>query len=310
MLARLLGSKPNNILSSSLALSEEDEESSSKDMLNTPSLGERKCCPWRRDEGEGVVIILGKLNPDADVRGAVRGPSSNDNSVCCHVPVPRVGVVGGVKPSTSVSSQIGKPPAAGEEAVGAERDIVECVCACPFLLLLRGTGTAFDGAGVGDPLAVAGWRRRASFPEGFAANFGVGRPIAGLLLLLRLLPLAVLSESESEETTNGSNKFDLALRPWLAKEGPSACEVCERVCTGEGWRVLLRRPCEEGLGIDGESLLNEANIIQICDNGSNRIMTTFWSSYLWEALSLVDDPVRSYQVMAQAWVAALSCYQM
>lgn len=101
-------------------------------------------------------------------------------------------------------------------------------------------------------------------PEGFAVSFGVGRPIAGLLLLRTLLlPLAVLSESESEETTNGSNKFDFALRPWLAKEGPSACEVCERVCTGEGWRVLLRRPCEGGLGMEGESLLHEAKKIQI-----------------------------------------------
>ena len=85
----------------------------------------------------------------------------------------------------------------------------------------------------------------------------MGRTIAGLLLLLRmlvLLPLAVLSESESEETTKGSNKFDLA---WLAEKGSSACEVCERDCTGEDWRVLLRRPCEGGLRIDGESLLQE-----------------------------------------------------
>ena len=32
----------------------------------------------------------------------------------------------------------------------------------------------------------------------------------------------LLSESESELTTKGSNRFDLEL---LAKEGPSACEV-------------------------------------------------------------------------------------
>lgn len=121
-LALLLGSSPNNILSSSLALSE-DEESSSKDMLNTPSLGERKCCPWRRDEGEGVTILAGKLNPDVDVKGAVRGPSSYANNVCCHVPAPRVGVVGGVRSSASLlSSQMGKLFAAGEAAEGAERE--------------------------------------------------------------------------------------------------------------------------------------------------------------------------------------------
>ena len=90
----------------------------------------------------------------------------------------------------------------------------------------------------------------------------MGRATAGLLLLtLMLLPLVVLSESESEETTNGSNKFDLVLRPWLAKEGLSACEVRERVCTGEGWRVLLRRPCRGGLRMDGEPLLHEVTSI-------------------------------------------------
>jgi len=33
----------------------------------------------------------------------------------------------------------------------------------------------------------------------------------------------MISESESEVTTNGSNRFDFLLL--LAKEGPSACEV-------------------------------------------------------------------------------------
>ena len=121
-LALLLGSNPTDILRPSVALSE-DEESSSKDMLNTPSLGERKCCLWRRNEGEGVTILVRKLNPDVKVRGAVRGPSSYANNVCCHVPVPRVGVVGGVRPSASVvSSQIGKLLAAGEPTEGAERE--------------------------------------------------------------------------------------------------------------------------------------------------------------------------------------------
>lgn len=129
-------------------------------MLNTPSLGERKCCPWRRDEGEGVTILAGKLNPDVDVKGAVRGPSSYANNVCCHVPAPRVGVVGGVRSSASLlSSQMGKLFAAGEAAEGAEREtfiMAEWVYECPLLLLLRGTGTAFDGAGVGDPVEDAG----------------------------------------------------------------------------------------------------------------------------------------------------------
>ena len=135
MLALLLGSNPTSILRPSIALSE-DEESSSKDILNTPSLGERKCCPWRRDEGEGVTIPAGKLNPDVNVRGAVRGPSSYASNVCCHVPMPRVGVAGGVRPSASVvSSQTGKLLAAGEAAEGAERETfnMECVCPCPLL---------------------------------------------------------------------------------------------------------------------------------------------------------------------------------
>ena len=100
-------------------------------------------------------------------------------------------------------------------------------------------------------------------PDGFTASIGVGQPIAGLLLLwtLILLPLTAWSESESEELINGSNKFGLVLRPCLVKEGPSACEVCEQVCMGEGWRVVLRCPCEEGFETGGESLLCKVIII-------------------------------------------------
>ena len=62
-------------------------------------------------------------------------------------------------------------------------------------------------------------------PEGLA-NLGVG--CIGAVALTGGAAAAaagggtLLSESESELTTKGSNRFDLEL---LAKEGPSACEV-------------------------------------------------------------------------------------
>lgn len=150
---------PNNIFSSSFVFS--DEESSSNDILNTPSLGERTWCLWRREDGEGVAVAAAVAGPNGnacvDESGAVRGPSSYANNVCCHV-LPLVGVAGGVNPSASVmSSQIGKvwPLATGEVmAIGAERErfIADCVRPCPWprlLLLDRGTGTALDETGVG-----------------------------------------------------------------------------------------------------------------------------------------------------------------
>jgi len=152
---------PNSILSSSLALSEEEEKSSSKDMLNTPSLGERPWCLWRREVGDGVRLVKPAPpkpngNPEVDERGAVRGPSSY---VCCHIALlPLVGVDGGVSPSASVvSSQMGNAPAPpmldSGEVMGAEREkfIIaerERMCCLPPLFR-RGTGIALEDAGVG-----------------------------------------------------------------------------------------------------------------------------------------------------------------
>ena len=51
------------------------------------------------------------------------------------------------------------------------------------------------------------------------------------MCLLQLL--VVLFESGSEATN------ELKAWPWLVKDGLSACKVCEWVCTGEGWWVLL-----------------------------------------------------------------------
>lgn len=112
---------PKSILSSSLALSEDDEkeESSSKDILNTPSLGERTCCLWRCRVGEAIGLGSPaypgpKGNPCVDDNGAVRGPLSNDDIVAgCRVVcfLGFTGVAGGVRPSASVvSSQMGKAP--------------------------------------------------------------------------------------------------------------------------------------------------------------------------------------------------------
>ena len=117
---------PNSILSSSLALSEEEEKSSSKDMLKTPSLGVRR---WR-DVGDGVAPAARlKGNSCAAERGAEWGPP---NPSGCQV-LSRVGVEGGEESSTSVvSSQTGnsgekipKERLCADEAVellGAERE--------------------------------------------------------------------------------------------------------------------------------------------------------------------------------------------
>ena len=48
--------------------------------------------------------------------------------------------------------------------------------------------------------------------------------------------------------------------------GPWACEVCERICTGEGWQGLLHHPCKEGLRVDGESPLLVILSLSFVDN--------------------------------------------
>lgn len=116
-----LGGRPQNCLSSS-----EASESSSKDMLKTPSLGVRR---WR-DVGDGVAPAARlKGNSCAAERGAEWGPP---NPSGCQV-LSRVGVEGGEESSTSVvSSQTGnsgekipKERLCTDEAVellGAERE--------------------------------------------------------------------------------------------------------------------------------------------------------------------------------------------
>lgn len=69
---------------------------------------------------------------------------------------------------------------------------------------------------------AAGWRLRASLPEGLA-SLGVARTGAAIFRGATVERGALLSDSESEDgTMKGSNKFDLLV---LAKGMSSACEV-------------------------------------------------------------------------------------
>lgn len=187
---RLLGSSPMRALSSSDA-SDDDEVLSSMDMSKMPSLGDLTCCLLLCGDG---VDDVGKNGDVAKVeaRGAVRGPSSK--RVCCQVPLADfslVGVEGGDGTSSSSSSvrssQMGnapspmdmecdKPGRAGmADAMGSERERLRAPLGSRARCLPpRGTGTDFEGGGVGVPEASGPvWRRRASLPEGWAASLGV-----------------------------------------------------------------------------------------------------------------------------------------
>lgn len=84
--------------------------------------------------------------------------------------------------------------------------------------------------------------RRAILPEGGAARVGGGlvTPLADGKEVVR----ALLSESESELTTNGSKEFVAGLR-WGKDWAEDNIEpsTCEEWMGGEGWRTLLRREC-------------------------------------------------------------------
>lgn len=100
---------------------EDEGDSSSADIVNTPSLGTRR---WLRRRWAGVGVEQGlcptKGKPEVDASGAVRGASSTTNFPCCHDPLAfegavetsRMGVVGGVtslsSPNSDESSQTGK----------------------------------------------------------------------------------------------------------------------------------------------------------------------------------------------------------
>jgi hypothetical protein len=110
--------------------------------------------------------------------------------------------------------------------------------------LERGTGTAREaGVGVAGG-CVAGFLRRASFPEGRAAKDGtlVDPSLDGS----DMFGGRRFSESESELTRKGSNELEAGFLLWWAndweelKAVPSTCE--EGGSGGEGWRSLLRRP--------------------------------------------------------------------
>lgn len=150
------------------------DNSSSKDIWKTPSLGTRR---WRDGEGGEAPTRPPKWVRCDFTNGAVRGPSNSP----CHA-LSRVGVVGREVSSTSVvSSQIGNSAEAPLEVsfvwrndepewLGAERERERRLCGA----LDRGTGTG-RAAGVG----VVGFLRRASFPEGRAdINLG-GVTLAG-----------------------------------------------------------------------------------------------------------------------------------
>lgn len=91
---------------------------------------------------------------------------------------------------------------------------------------------------------VAGFLRRASFPEGRAAKDGtlVDPSLDGS----DMFGGRRFSESESELTRKGSNELEAGFLLWWAndweelKAVPSTCE--EGGSGGEGWRSLLRRP--------------------------------------------------------------------
>lgn len=149
--------------------------------------------------------------------------------------------------STSVvSSQIGN---------SGEKLPKERLCVCDRVLELvgaererwwrwwwaleRGTGTAREaGVGVAGG-CVAGFLRRASFPEGRAAKDGtlVDPSFDGS----NMVGGRRFSESESELTRKGSNELEAGFLLWAKdceeiRAVPSACE--EDVSGGEGWRTL------------------------------------------------------------------------
>ena len=203
-----------------------EEESSSKDILNTPSEGARWCL---RVAGEGVLRAKGKPGAIED-NGAVLGPSSKKIDCCCKVEAVWTGVLGRLpSPSISVmSSQTGKVTsewarrAAGLALVtGAERETMGAFGG--VLLFDRGTGIALVGVWV---TSIDCCRRWASFPEG-RPSFGGGSDLK--------VDFDLVSErSESDELLRkGSKKFDDGFFGG-SKTGCSVASVWADIAGGEG----------------------------------------------------------------------------